>query len=97
MSTVNNTVIVGQRDEVSFGIGPLFCLIAIIAFAVMYFWQIVAIAGVMFVASVLWMLFRDQQLRAQELAVRADEQNQQVLQGDLRGMYGDEHEGFEQR
>jgi len=98
MSSFHNVVVVEQqRDPISIGIGPVLCLIAIIAVVATYFWQILAIAGVLFTGFVLWMLWRDQQLRARDLAVRADEQNRQFLQGDPRGIFGDEHEGFEQR
>lgn len=84
-----NVVLVEQRESTPVGFVSVMILCGIVALIASYFWQIVIIAGLIFTGSVLWMLFRDQQLRAKELAVRADEQNNQYLMGDERGVFGE--------
>lgn len=96
MNTNTNVVVVGQGQEpVSIGFVHVMLLCAFVAFVASYFWQIVIIALIGFVGFIFWTLFRDQELRAKELAARADEQNLLYMQGDPRGVYGDPDAGLE--
>lgn len=89
MKQQNNMIVVGQTQPVGFGAVALFILCGTIAVIAQYFWQIIAFAACVLVIFVFCLLFGDQQLRRRELAMRADEQNRQFLEGDLRGLYGD--------
>lgn len=82
-------ILIEQRDTTSVGALPVLILCGICAVIVAYFWQIVILAGLVLVGTVVRLLIRDQQLRAEELSVRADEQNRMFLDGDERGVYGD--------
>lgn len=97
MKSFNNVVIVQQsaREPFNFGFVPMLICVGFLCLIINYFWQIVAVAAVVLVMFVFYLLFRDQQLRRRELAMRADEQNRQFLAGDPRGVYGVCDEGFE--
>lgn len=89
MNNVHNTVVVEQqREPIVLGGVAMFLLIGILALIVQFFWQIVIVLGFVLTVFVVWLLWRDQQLRARDIALRADEQNRMVLEGDERGIYG---------
>lgn len=88
MSTNTNVVVVERSENAPLGFVGVFVILGLICVVVTYFWQIVIFAGLVFVGFVIWLLFRDQQLRNKELSARADEQNRMYLEGDQRGVFG---------
>lgn len=98
MNNVHNVVVVEQqREPANFGFVAALLLAGMVALLVQYFWHIVIVVGLILTVAVVHLLVQDHRLRAREVALRADEQNRLFLQGDPRGVYGDGHEGFEQR
>lgn len=98
MKMVQNVVVVQQHDkDIEVGFITLMLLAGVIALVIQYFWAVATVFALIGASVFIYMRLTEQALRSRKLAVDADRQNRQFLQGDPRGMYGDFDEGLEQR
>lgn len=94
VNTNTNVVVVQQCDkDVKIGLVSLMLIAGLIAVVIQFWWQIMIISAVFTALVWSFMRWREQALQQVELAARADQQHQWLMENDPRGIYGDSHEG----
>lgn len=94
MNDNTQVVIVDQSEQMPFGLVSLLIICGFVALAIEYFWQLIAIAFIVYVAVHVYRRFKAEDARQRQLLADAELQNRQFIAGDPRGIYGDfDHEG----
>ena len=90
VNTTNIVVVQEQREPVTIGFISVLLLAAFVGLVATYFWQILACCLVLTVGILAVRAEMRHRRSQQRLSNQADYQNRLYLEGDPRGVYGDE-------